>query len=135
MPRPKGIPNKRSQLLLRKLENDHKFYVAKELVEIYGYNKQILCELVNKIQDNIDNDRSPLNGFSDDEVTLYNTTNKEVLNTLVRMLAYLYPKLKSMEVGTGTGEKITFNISTLPAIHQPAPQAQETTSDNVVNFK
>lgn len=116
MPRKKGVPNKRSQLLLRKLEQDHKFFVAKELIEIYGYNKKILCELAAKVQENLDKKVSPLAGFTDDEITLYNQTNKECLSTLLRMLAYLYPKLKSMEVGAGTGDKVVFNISTLPSL-------------------
>lgn len=122
MARPKGTPNKRSQMLLRKLENEHKFHVANELIEIYGYNKKVLCNLVAKIQDNIDAGTPMLTGFTEDEVELYNMTNKECLSTLIRMLAYLYPKLKSMEVGTGSGDKVVFNINTLPTL-APAPDA------------
>lgn len=100
--------------LLRKLEQEHSFDAAKELIEIYGYNKKILCYLAAKVHKNIDEGKSPLTDMTDDEIVMYNTVNKDVLNMLIRMLAYLYPKLRSLEVGGGTGDKIVFNISTLP---------------------
>lgn len=131
MPRPKGKPNKRSELLLRKLENDHKFYVAKELIQIYGQNKEILMNLATKMQENIAADKSPLAGFSQDEITLYNSSNKDCLNMLLRMLAYLYPKLKSMEVGTGAGDKVVFNINTLPSFSPPKPDSRDDLSQVV----
>lgn len=114
--RPKNTPNKRSQMLLRKLEEEHKFFVAKELIEIYGYNKEVLVNLADKIHMNIVNNRSPLYNFVQNEIDLYNVTNKEVINILVRVLAYLYPKLKAMEVNQGTGDKIIINVSGMPDI-------------------
>lgn len=113
--RPKGSINKKSLLLLKKLEKQQ-FDVASELIEIYGQNKKILCDLVARMHDNIDNGRSPVEGFSEQELALYDSTNKDLVQMLLRMLAFLYPKLKALQIGGESSDQIVFNISTLPQI-------------------
>lgn len=128
MPRPAGSPNKRSQMLLKKLENDHNFHVAKELIEIYGYNKQIYAKLMETMALNITRGLSPEANMNEDQMNLYTNTNRELINILIRLLSYLYPKLKATEVSAGTGDKIVFNISGMPDIKQsysPPPQQLE----------
>jgi len=131
MGRPKGSPNKRSQMLLRKLEDDHKFFVVNELIELYGYEKQIVVSLAAKIGDNIAAELPVNTGFNEDEAELYNAANKNATGILVRLLAYLYPKLKATEISSGTGDKVVFNINTAPEVssekqqqHPPAEVVQ-----------
>jgi hypothetical protein len=49
MGRPKGSRNRLSQKLIRKLEDDHDFHVVNELIELYGYDKQIFLSLAKRI--------------------------------------------------------------------------------------
>jgi hypothetical protein len=126
MGRDKGTPNKRSQMLLRKLEDDHKFFVVNELIELYGYDKQILISLAKTIGDNIAADRPPTHDMTEEQVDMYNAANKNATGILVRLLAYLYPKLKATEISSGTGDKVIFNINTLPEVssekHREQPE-------------
>lgn len=108
--------NRRSAMLMLKLESDHKFSVVNELIEIYGYNKKVFISLADKLAKNIAEDRSPTHEFCAEDIAMYNASNRNVLDILVRLLSYLYPKLKALEIGAGTGEKITFNINTVPDI-------------------
>ena len=48
MPRKKGVPNKRSQWLLKKLEEGG-FHVANEFIELYNAQKKILGGLIDKL--------------------------------------------------------------------------------------
>ena len=133
MPREKGVPNKRSQVLLRKLEDENKFFVVNELIELYGYDKQILVNLAQKIGQNIEANLAINTGFSDDDAELYNAANKNATGILVRLLAYLYPKLKATEITAGTGDKVVFNINTMPELSTaPAEPEQEPEQDRKV---
>ena len=126
MPREKGVPNKRSQVLLRKLEDDHKFFVVNELIELYGYEKSILVNIAAKIGKNIEEDKPVNAGFNDEEADMYNAANKNATGILVRLLAYMYPKLKATEISAGTGDKVVFNINTMPELSTaPAEPEQE----------
>jgi len=94
-------------MLLRKLEDDHKFYIVNELIEIYGYDKKILVNLAARVADNIEKGESPNFGFSEEEAEMYNNANKNCQNILVRLLTFCYPKLKAMEINQGTGDKVS----------------------------
>lgn len=112
--RQKGTPNRRSQMLLRKLEDDHNFHIIKELVNIFQGNKEKLEHLLDKMGKN-QQEGKPLDiGMSDGELIIYQQLTKDQLNILVRLLSYCYPKLKATEINTGPGEKIVFNISGMP---------------------
>ncbi len=130
MPRDKGVPNKRSQVLLRKLEDDHKFFVVNELIELYGYDKQILVNLAQKIGQNIEAELALNHGFSDDDADMYNAANKNATGILVRLLAYLYPKLKATEISSGTGDKVVFNINTNPEISASSAEPEQEPQQN-----
>ena len=122
MGRDKGTPNRRSQMLLRKLEDDHKFFVVNELIELYGYEKRILLNIGAKMEKNIEMDL-PINaGFNEEEADMYNAANKNATGILVRLLAYLYPKLKATEISSGSGDKVIFNINTLPEVSSEQPK-------------
>ena len=129
--RQKGTPNRRSQMLLRKLEDDHKFFVVNELIELYGYEKKIVVSLAAKIADNLEAGNPVNAGFNEEEAEMYNAANKNATGILVRLLAYLYPKLKATEISSGSGDKVVFNINTMPEVssekkqqHPPAEVVQ-----------
>jgi len=117
--------NRRSAMLLQKLEGEHKFNVVKELIEIYGYNKEVLMNLADKMAKNIAEGNGPLHEMEQPEISMYNACNRNVLDILVRLLSYLYPKLKALEIGAGTGEKITFNINTVPDLKAAGKPEQQ----------
>ncbi len=71
---------------------------------------------MDKLLDNKANDRPLTEGLNEYDVQIYMTLSKEQMNSIVRVLAYLYPKLKAIEHGTGTGDKIIFNISGVPKV-------------------
>ncbi|NIT58430.1 MAG: hypothetical protein GWN00_20040, partial [Aliifodinibius sp.] len=58
---------------------------------------------MDKLLDNKANDRPLTEGLNEYDVQIYMTLSKEQMNSIVRVLAYLYPKLKAIEHGTGTG--------------------------------
>ena len=57
-----------------------------------------------------------LEGLSEYDVNIYQALSKEQMNSILRAMAYLYPKLKAIEQGAGTGDKIIFNFSGVPEI-------------------
>jgi len=125
MGRPKGSENKRSQKLMRDLEDNHKFFVVNELIELYGYDKQIIVSLATRIGENVLAGDPPNTGFTEEESEMYNNANKNAQAILIRLLAYLYPKLKATEISAGTGDKVVFNINTAPELsseHQEQPK-------------
>lgn len=122
MGRKKGVPNRRSQMLLRKLEDDNKFFVVNELIEIYGYDKKVLVATAVKISDNLEAGLVATAGMEEEEVEIYNAANKNATSILVRLLAYLYPKLKATEISSGSGDKVVFNINTLPEVSSEKKQ-------------
>jgi hypothetical protein len=120
-------------MLLRKLEDDHKFFVVNELIELYGYEKQILVSLAAKIAENIEYERAVNHGFNEDEADMYNAANKNATGILTRLLAYLYPKLKATEISSGSGDKVVFNINTMPEVS--SEQKQQHPPAEVVKLK
>ena len=130
MGRKKGVPNKRSQMLLKKLENDYNFSIVNELIEVYQYDKQILVNLAAKVSLNLEQELSPTADFTEEEIEMYNNANKNCQNVLLKLLTFCYPKLKAMEVNQGASDKIVFNITGTPDLQQsysPPPQHQEDT--------
>ena len=112
--RPKGTPNKRSQMLLKKLENEHNFFVVKKIVELYNEIDEMARPLVERAIENVQNGLSPTAGFTENNVEMLNGSQKNRWSILEKLLAYCYPKLKSMEVATGSGDHVSFNIN-IPA--------------------
>lgn len=124
-------------MLLRKLEDDNKFFVVNELIEIYGYDKKVLVATAEKIATNLEAGLIATSGMEEEEVEIYNAANKNATSILVRLLAYLYPKLKATEISSGTGDKVVFNINTLPEVssekkqqHPPAEVVQASRISN-----
>jgi hypothetical protein len=124
MGRPKGALNRRSQMLLRKLEDDHRFSVVNELIELYHYDKQIIVPLAAKVALNVEEGKSPNFGFTEEEAEMYNNANKNCQNVLIRLLSYCYPKLKATEINAGSGDRVVFNINTAPEIQPSKPSEQ-----------
>ncbi len=71
---------------------------------------------MDKLLENKANNRPLTEGLNEHDVQIYMTLSKEQMNSIVRVLAYLYPKLKAIEHGAGTGDKIVFNISGVPKV-------------------
>jgi hypothetical protein len=135
MGRNKGTPNRRSQMLLRKLEDDNKFFVVNELIELYGYDKTIIVSLATRIGENVAAGDPPNTGFTEEEAEMYNNANKNAQGILVRLLAYLYPKLKATEISSGTGDKVVFNINTNPEISAEQEQPENNHKGQVIPMK
>ena len=83
MARPKGSPNRRSQMLLKKLENDHNFCVVKELIEMYNLGKEVVVYLADRMHENIQNELPPTTGFTEEEVDMYNGNYKNTINFFI----------------------------------------------------
>lgn len=110
-----GTPNRRSQMLLIQLRNDHDFEIIDEILELYGHSKEIYLPLFDKIRKNLDNKLSPTAGMLEGEISALNEAGKSMGDTLGKLMAYCYPKLKAIEIGQSSGEKINFNIS-IPSV-------------------
>jgi hypothetical protein len=115
MPRKKGVRNKDSWRLLKKLEEGG-FHVANEFIELFNSQKKILGSLIDKMLENKLNERPLTEGLNEDDVQIYMSLSKEQMNSILRALAYLYPKLKAIEHGASTGDRIVFNISGYPEL-------------------
>ena len=124
--RPPGSPNRRSQMLLLQLKNDHSFDIVDEVLELYGYSKEIYLPLFKKVQLNLSQDLPPTAGFEETEVSAMNKAAKSMGDILGKLMAYCYPKLKAIEVGQASGDKIQFNI-TIPTIDDPQKQLKNVT--------
>jgi hypothetical protein len=124
MPRKKGVRNKDSWVLLKKLEAGG-FHVANEFIELYNSQKKILGGIIDKMLENKLGNRPLTEGLNEDDVQIYMSLSKEQMGSILRALAYLYPKLKAIEHGTGTGDKIVFNISGMPEIVNDPKEDQE----------
>jgi len=135
MGRPKGSLNRASGKLIRKLEDDHNFFVVNELIELYGYDKQIIVSLATRIGENVLAGDPPNTGFTEEEADMYNEANKNAQGILVRLLAYLYPKLKATEISTGTGDKVVFNINTAPELSSEHQNEKQPSPAKVIPMK
>jgi hypothetical protein len=100
-------------MLLRKLEDDHKFYIVDELVGIFKGNKAMIAPITEKMFKNQADGYNLDFGMNEEELEIFKDISKTQLTILVRLLAYCYPKLKATEINTGSGDKIVFNISGL----------------------
>lgn len=110
--RPKGSRNKASRELLWKLEKEHDFFVVQEIMDIYHEMGKVAKPLVERAVANAEAGLSPTNGFNDAELEMLNNTYKNRWTILEKLLAYCYPKLRALEVGTGADhDQITFNIN------------------------
>jgi len=116
--RPVGSTNKNTRMLMLELKNNYDFSIVEEILELYGYSKQIYLPLFKKVQINLAQDLPPTAGFVDTEVTAMNEAGKSMGDILGKLMAYCYPKLKAIELGQGGGDKIQFNI-TIPKIDNP----------------
>jgi hypothetical protein len=74
-------------------------------------------------------------GFTEEEAEMYNNANKNCQTLLMRLLAYLYPKLKATEISSGSGDKVVFNINTMPEVSSEHSKEQPKHSGQVIPMK
>jgi hypothetical protein len=109
--REKGTPNKNSRRLLHLLTSEHNFNVIEEVLALYREISDASKPLVIRALENAEAHLSPTTGFSEDELEFLNGSQAKRWTMLEKLLAYCYPKLRSMELGTASEhDKIIFNI-------------------------
>lgn len=111
--RPRGVQNRASGRLLHKLTVDHRFDVVGKIVRLYEDNEKLLLSMRAKMDLNLENDKHATFGFEDAELALFNSLNKDQLTMLMKILAYCFPKLRSLDIQEGSSDKIIFNITGL----------------------
>lgn len=131
MGRPKGVQNRASGRLLFKLTHEHKFDVVAKIIQLFEDNQRILLSMRDKMDQSMAEGLNPTATFETDELALFNSLNKDQLTILMKVLAYCFPKLRSLEVNEGTTDKIVFNINGLTGVGT----AQKQLPPNVVPMK
>jgi hypothetical protein len=116
--RKKGTPNKNSAFVRRQFEKMG-FNPLLELVDLYKISKEDFTYLVLKIAQNKEQDLPMFAGLTDNEQDLYKSLPNELANNLHKMLPFMYPKLKALEVNQGEGRKITFQLNTGGSLEIP----------------
>lgn len=110
MGRPPGTRNKNSWKVLEELRKNN-FDIIKEVLETYGYSKEIYVPLFDQMMQNRLAGRPLTAGMTEEEVELMNINGKAMADTLKTLMSFCYPKLKAMELAAGSSEKINFSIN------------------------
>jgi mevalonate kinase len=111
MARAVGTPNRRSQMLLLKLEREHNFSIVKEVVRLYEQTSSVYQPLFEKIALAMSQQQAMEEALTPAELEVYKSSKKEMWDILGKLMSYCYPKLKSLTVDTDNSDKIMFNIS------------------------
>jgi hypothetical protein len=114
--RPAGARNRNSWKVLNKLK-DHDFDIIDEVMDLYGYSKQIYTPLFKKAMDNINKNLPVVAGMVQEDVDAMNAAGKSMGDILGKLMAYCYPKLTAVKVDTGATDKINFSI-TIPVVEK-----------------
>ena len=120
--RPKGSRNRNSWKVLDELRKQN-FEIIPEIVELYGYSKGIYVPLVEKMMANMAVNNPPTMGMAEEEVDAMNKAGKSMGDILGKLMSYCYPKLKALELGTTSGEKINFSIN-IPTVENTTKKTQ-----------
>lgn len=112
-----GVRNRNSWKVLEELRK-HNFEIIDEVVELYGHSKQIYVPLITKAMDNIRQELPATTGMEESDVKAMNDAGKSMGDILGKLMSYCYPKLKALEIGTTSGEKINFSIN-IPTVADP----------------
>jgi len=131
--RKKGIPNRKSQELLNRLTKDHNFDIVDEILYHYMENKCLAAYFADRMKNNISANYPPIHGFTEEELDFFNSINKQIIDTLMKLLGYAYPKLKATEISAGTGDHVTFHINTAPNLEAAPPQPPK--GEDVIRVK
>lgn len=111
-----GARNRNSWKVLNELKK-HNFDIIDEVMELYGYSKQIYTPLFAKAIENINNDLPIVAGMVLEDVEAMNAAGKSMGDILGKLMAYCYPKLTAVKVDTGAADKINFSI-TIPVVEK-----------------
>lgn len=114
--RPAGARNRNSWKVLNELKN-HNFDIIDEVMELYGYSKQIYTPLFAKAMKNISENLPIVAGMVQEDVDAMNAAGKSMGDILGKLMAYCYPKLTAVKVDTGASDKINFSIS-IPVVEK-----------------
>lgn len=104
------ITKSKAQYLRERLQDDFKFDVIEEYVEVYRNTKGIYGPIVDKIVKNCRLGLAPLDGLSKNEISIYKDSKKDIIDMLKQLFGYVFPKLRALELEQGVGEKVIFNI-------------------------
>ena len=111
-----GSRNRNSWKVLNELKN-HNFDIIDEVMDLYGYSKQIYVPLFKKAMDNINNNLPIVAGMVQEDVDAMNAAGKSMGDVLGKLMAYCYPKLTAVKVDTGATDKINFSIN-IPVVEK-----------------
>ena len=114
--RPAGARNRNSWKVLNELKK-HNFDIIDEVMELYGYSKQIYTPLFAKAMKNINENLPIVAGMVQEDVDAMNAAGKSMGDVLGKLMAYCYPKLTAVKVDTGATDKINFSIN-IPVVKE-----------------
>ena len=115
-----GVRNKNSWKVLDELRKKG-FEVIDEVLELFGYSKQIYTPLFAVAMENRANSLPLTAGMAPEDVIAMNNAAKSMGDILGKLMSYCYPKLKALELGNTSGEKINFSIN-IPTIKDVTPK-------------
>ncbi len=111
-----GARNRNSWKVLNELKR-HNFDIIDEVMELYGYSKQIYTPLFAQAMENISSKRPIVAGMVQEDVDAMNAAGKSMGDILGKLMAYCYPKLTAVKMDTGATDKINFSI-TIPTVEK-----------------
>ena len=114
--RPPGSRNKNSWKVLEELRKNN-FDIIEEVLEFYGYSKQIYVPLFEQMMKNRLSDLPLTEGMAQEDVDAMNAAGKSMGDVLGKLMSYCYPKLKALELDTRSGEQIKFSIN-IPVVEE-----------------
>jgi len=115
--REKGTRNRNSWKVLNELEK-HNFDIIDEVMDLYGYSKQIYTPLFKQAMENINKKLPVVAGMVQEDVDAMHAAGKSMGDILGKLMAYCYPKLTAVKVDTGATDKINFSIN-IPVVEKP----------------
>ena len=111
-----GARNRNSWKVLNELKK-HNFDIIDEVMELYGYSKQIYTPLFAKAMKNINENLPIVAGMVQEDVDAMNAAGKSMGDVLGKLMAYCYPKLTAVKVDTGATDQINFSIN-IPVVKE-----------------
>jgi len=114
--RPAGGRNKNSWKVLEELRKNN-FEIIDEVLELYGYSKQIYAPLFMRAMENKANNLPLTAGMEASDIDAMNAAAKSMGDILGKLMAFCYPKLTALKLDQESGEQINFSIN-IPVVKE-----------------
>lgn len=112
----KKTKKKKTSMMITELQKKG-FEAIDEFISVYDIDKKVFTQMSERIMNNIQEGRPPFTGMYKEEKDLYGKLSADLKNSLLRLMGYLYPKLKALEIDTGSQQPVVFNISGIPNLN------------------